>query len=102
MLTEKDKVTILKKIKSALLSYDRVLLQDATPSIIKHLQLSEQEVDAEFAYLESNEDVSHASLLRNSGKKVVFIFSDKFQPTAYFLGTSSKVLLPKALQNRSL
>jgi hypothetical protein len=102
MLTKKDKSTITKKINSALINYDRILLQDATPAMIKHLQEVELGVDATFEFLSNNDDISHAALIRNSGKKAVFVFSDTFPPTSYFTETSSKVTLSKALLNRSL
>jgi hypothetical protein len=103
MLLEKDKATLIKKPNSLLnATCTRVMIEDATDSIINFYENNAQDIEGQVIIVRTNQDAALAAAVRNSGNKVLFVFSDKFSVTSYFSGTCQRVPLTKALITRSL
>jgi hypothetical protein len=102
MLTEKDNKDILSKINSSLSSDDRVLIKNASDSIVSAIKGMENDINGVVMYLNKHDDIGDAALLRNNRKKVLFVFSEGFAPTLYFTSVSKPLFFTKALEKRAL
>ena len=98
----KDKATLIntpnKKFKEFHIA--RAIIQEAPDSMLDFYLENQARIDAHVVLVRSKYDLARAAHHRNSGAKILFVFSNKVFADSYFTGTCEWIKYSKALIQR--
>lgn len=102
-LTDKDFKALTNKPNSVIdgLAVARARLEEMPDSILDWYEENQNLINADVVVVRGKEDESKAACARNSGKNVLFVFSDKYYVTSYFSGTTRLITFSNALLKRA-
>jgi hypothetical protein len=101
-VSAKDKAKLIKtpnkKFKE--LHIARAIIQEAPDSMIDFYIENQARIDAHVVIVRNEKDLPRAAHHRNSGAKILFIFSNKVFADSYFTGTCEWIKYPNSLIER--
>ena len=102
-LTDKDFKTLTNKPNNVIdgMAVARARLENMPNSILDWYEENKDLIDAKVVVVRNKEDESKATIARNSGKNILFVFGHNYYVTSYFSGTSRLIILSKALLKRA-
>lgn len=100
-IQEKDQRVLINKANRLLAGSTARIYIDAVPeSVVDFYEQNQDLINADVVIVRSKLDESAAASARNSGRKVLLVFSHKCIVDSYFSGTCFKLILSNALMKR--